>query len=159
MLPEWVQRQLERIGVGDDLEAVRDRFIDALQQIGQLLAAQALNLGQNTLRFIASTGIMLYVLFFLFRDGRSDRPQHPRLDAADPGVQPGAARTLRRGGPCDGQGQHRHRGCQGTIGGVIFWMLGIQGALLWGVLMVILSLLPAVGAAVVWVPAAAIYLF
>ena len=47
---------------------------------------------------------------------------------------------------------------QGTIGGVAFWALGIQGALLWGALMVLLSLLPAVGAAIVWVPAA-VYLF
>ena len=113
MLPDWAQRLLERFGVGEDLEAMRDRFIDALQQIGQLLATRALNLGQNTLRFIASTGIMLYVLFFLFRDGRVHRPQHPRLDAADPGVQPGAARPLRRGGARDGQGQHRHRGDPG----------------------------------------------
>ena len=29
---------------------------------------------------------------------------------------------------------------QGTIGGVAFWALGIQGALLWGALMVFLSL-------------------
>jgi len=40
-------------------------------------------------------------------------------------------------------------------GGLAFWLLGIQGALLWGTLMTFLSLLPAVGAALVWVPAAA----
>ena len=44
MLPDWAQRLLARIGIGDDLDAVRDRLIDALQQAGQLLAAQALNL-------------------------------------------------------------------------------------------------------------------
>ena len=44
---------------------------------------------------------------------------------------------------------------QGTIGGVTFWALGIKGALLWGTLMTFLSLLPAVGSALVWVPAAA----
>ena len=46
---------------------------------------------------------------------------------------------------------------QGALGGIIFWILGITGALLWGVVMAIVSLLPAVGAAIVWVPAA-IYL-
>ena len=44
---------------------------------------------------------------------------------------------------------------QGTIGGVTFWSLGVEAALLWGVLMTFLSMLPAVGAALVWVPAAA----
>ena len=43
---------------------------------------------------------------------------------------------------------------QGTIGGVTFWLLGIQAALLWGVLMTFLSMLPAVGSALVWVPVA-----
>jgi predicted PurR-regulated permease PerM len=46
---------------------------------------------------------------------------------------------------------------QGTLGGVIFWFLGIHAALLWGVLMAFLSLLPAIGSALVWFPVA-IYL-
>lgn len=37
----------------------------------------------------------------------------------------------------------------------MFWVLGIDGALLWGVLMAFLSLLPAVGAALIWLPVAA----
>ena len=47
---------------------------------------------------------------------------------------------------------------QGTIGGISFWALGIEAALLWGVVMTFLSMLPAVGAAIVWIPAA-IWLF
>jgi predicted PurR-regulated permease PerM len=46
---------------------------------------------------------------------------------------------------------------QGALGGLAFWVLGIRGALLWAVLMAFLSLLPAVGSALVWVPVA-IYL-
>jgi predicted PurR-regulated permease PerM len=47
---------------------------------------------------------------------------------------------------------------QGSLGGLIFWALGIPGALLWGVVMAVLSLIPAVGPAIVWVPVS-IYLF
>ena len=43
---------------------------------------------------------------------------------------------------------------QGAIGGVVFWALGIHAALLWGVLMGFLSLLPAVGTGLIWVPVA-----
>ena len=43
---------------------------------------------------------------------------------------------------------------QGAIGGIVFWLLGMDGALLWGVVMAFLSLLPVIGAAAVWVPAA-----
>src|SRR5690606_13847821 len=47
---------------------------------------------------------------------------------------------------------------QGMLGGLIFWALGIQGALLWGVIMAVLSLLPAVGAALIWLPVAIYFL-
>jgi predicted PurR-regulated permease PerM len=47
---------------------------------------------------------------------------------------------------------------QGALGGFIFWVLGLQGALLWGVLMAVLSLLPAVGAGLIWGPVAIYFL-
>jgi predicted PurR-regulated permease PerM len=47
---------------------------------------------------------------------------------------------------------------QGAIGGIAFWLLGVQGALLWAVLMAFLSLLPAVGAALIWGPVAIYFL-
>jgi predicted PurR-regulated permease PerM len=42
---------------------------------------------------------------------------------------------------------------QGTLGGLSFWAAGIEGALFWGTMMVVLSVLPVVGGALVWVPA------
>jgi predicted PurR-regulated permease PerM len=42
---------------------------------------------------------------------------------------------------------------QGTLGGLSFWAAGIDGALFWGTMMVVLSVLPVVGGALVWVPA------
>jgi predicted PurR-regulated permease PerM len=47
---------------------------------------------------------------------------------------------------------------QGTLCGIIFWALSIPGAFLWGVVMTLLSLIPVVGAGLIWGPVA-IYLF
>jgi predicted PurR-regulated permease PerM len=47
---------------------------------------------------------------------------------------------------------------QGSLGGIIFGILGIPGALLWGVVMAVLSLIPAVGPALIWLPVS-LYLF
>ena len=47
---------------------------------------------------------------------------------------------------------------QGALGGVLFWLLGIRGALLWAVVMAVFSLLPAFGTAIVWVPVAIYFL-
>jgi predicted PurR-regulated permease PerM len=44
---------------------------------------------------------------------------------------------------------------QGALGGIAFAFLGIPGAFLWGTVMALFSLLPAVGTALVWVPVAA----
>jgi predicted PurR-regulated permease PerM len=43
---------------------------------------------------------------------------------------------------------------QGTLGTVIFWILGLPSPLLWGVVMFFLSMIPMAGSFLVWVPAA-----
>ena len=43
---------------------------------------------------------------------------------------------------------------QGVLGGFAFWMVGIQGAIFWGTVMTVLSIVPGIGGALVWVPAA-----
>jgi len=45
---------------------------------------------------------------------------------------------------------------QGSIGGVLFALVGIPAALLWGVAMTLLALLPVGGSAIIWIPAAII---
>ena len=45
---------------------------------------------------------------------------------------------------------------QGVLGGIAFWVVGIDGAIFWGTVMTVLSIIPGVGGALVWVPAAII---
>jgi predicted PurR-regulated permease PerM len=47
---------------------------------------------------------------------------------------------------------------QGTMAGLAFWAAGVPGPALWGAVMIVFSILPAIGPAVIWVPAV-IYLF
>jgi predicted PurR-regulated permease PerM len=43
---------------------------------------------------------------------------------------------------------------QGVLGGLAFWAVGIDGAIFWGTVMTVLSIIPGVGGALVWLPAA-----
>lgn len=43
---------------------------------------------------------------------------------------------------------------QGTLGGLMFWWLGLPAPLLWGIVMGLLAIVPVLGAFVIWVPAA-----
>jgi len=47
---------------------------------------------------------------------------------------------------------------QGLLGGLMFWWLGLPAPMLWGLVMFLLSILPVLGAAIVWIPAAGLLL-
>jgi predicted PurR-regulated permease PerM len=69
-LPAWAVSWLERFNL-TNLSTLRDTLSSSLMKGGQMLAPQALSIGMNTFEFMISLGIMLYLLFFLMRDGRA----------------------------------------------------------------------------------------
>jgi len=155
-LPMFVQERLQTLET-NGFDALWNRISSSLVQGGGFFAGRALSFGQNTLQFFVTFGVMLYLLFFLFRDGRFlARTIRNALPLSD-------AHTLQFMSKFTSVVRATVRGniiiaiIQGSIGGVAFWALGVEPALLWGVLMSFLSLLPAVGAALIWVPTA-IYL-
>jgi predicted PurR-regulated permease PerM len=68
VLPAWVTGLLHRFGL-TDLATVQQRLADILMRGSQFLATQAINIGQTTFAVIIRLFIMLYLLFFLLRDG------------------------------------------------------------------------------------------
>jgi predicted PurR-regulated permease PerM len=151
--PRWVVDLLQRAGLGDP-GAVQERLQTMAANGSQELATGALSVGQNTLSFLLSCGVMLYLLYFLLRDGRK---LSAAIRRAMPLARPQAHYLLNRLTivmRATVKGNVIVAAVQGTLGGIAFVVLGVQGALLWGVLMAIFSLLPAVGAAIIWVPAA-----
>jgi predicted PurR-regulated permease PerM len=156
-LPAWATGLLERLNVAD-FSTLREKLASGLMKGGQVLAPQALSIGMNTFDFVIRLGIMLYLLFFLLRDGRA---LAERIREAIPlrGEQKAAlftrfadvVRATVKGGILVAM-------AQGTLGGIAFWFLGIHAALLWAVLMAFLSLIPAIGSALVWAPVAIYFL-
>lgn len=156
-LPEWATQLLAHFHLSS-LSELQEKFSSAAVQASQFLATKALNIGQDTLGFIVSVGIMLYLLFFLLRDGvalgRRVRQAIP-LDEAHKRNLTSKFTTVVR---ATVKGNIVVAASQGALGGLIFWVLGIQAPVLWGVLMAFLSLLPAVGASLIWMPVALYYL-
>ena len=156
-LPAWVLTLLDKFELTTMAEA-QTRLASAGAQASQFLTAKALNVGQNTLQFIVSFGVMLYLLFFLLRDGvqLAARVRHAiPLDARHKQQLAHKFITVTR---ATVKGNIAVAAAQGALGGLIFWALDIQGPVMWGVLMAFLSLLPAVGASLIWGPVA-IYFF
>jgi len=156
-LPEWAANLLDRLNLTTMAE-LQQKFSSVAVQASQFVATQALSIGQNTLQFVVSFGIMLYLLFFLLRDGPSLAlriGQATPLDDAHKRQLISKFTTVIR---ATVKGNIVVAAAQGALGGTIFWILGIQGPVLWGVLMAFLSLLPAVGAGLIWVPVAIYFL-
>jgi len=155
--PRWLITLLERFNLGN-MAAWQARISAGAAQGSQLIAAQALTIGQNTFDFLVSFFVMLYLLFFLLRDGAAlsatMREAMP-LDKRHTNFLLNKFTTVTR---ATIKGNVAVAIAQGTIGGLAFWFLGVQGTLLWAVLMAFLSLLPAVGAALIWGPVAIYFL-
>jgi predicted PurR-regulated permease PerM len=152
-VPEWLMRLLDRLGLGD-FAAWQRKITESATQGSRIIATRALDIGQNTLDFVISFGISLYLSFFLLRDGAS------------------LARRIWEAVPLDADSKRRFfrmfatviratikgnilvAALQGALGGLAFWYLGVHGAVLWGTLMAFMSLLPAIGAALIWAPVA-----
>lgn len=152
-LPQWIKGLLDRFGIAN-LSGLQDKLSNGLVQGSQYFASQALNIGQSTFDFIVNLGIMLYLLFFLLKDGDALAEKFKNAVPLKPDLRDSllekftiVIRATVKGGVLVAL-------AQGALGGLIFWILGISAALLWAVLMAFLSLLPAVGAGLVWMPVA-----
>jgi predicted PurR-regulated permease PerM len=155
-LPSWASSLFGRLGL-TDVGDIQSRLVAILKEGGQFFATQAVLVGQGTANFVISLGIMLYLLFFLLRDGeaiagavRHAIPLRSEEKGALYERYTVVVRAMIKGTVLVAV-------VQGALGGLIFWLLGIHSPVLWGVVMAFMSLLPAIGAAAVWLPVA-IYL-
>lgn len=155
VLPSWATDLLDRLGL-KDLAAVQAKLSDALGKGSVFFASEALDIGLGTINF--SFAIMLYLLFFFVRDGEGltrrithaiplpPEQQHALVDKSTAVIR------------ATFKGNLLVAAVQGALGGLIFWFLGINAPVLWAVVMALCSLLPAVGAAIVWFPVAVYFL-
>lgn len=156
-LPPTVTDVLGRLGI-HNFSDLGDKLSQFAMTVGQFLTKQAVNIGSNTFQFIIGLGIMLYLLFFLLKDG-SDLAAHCR--SLVPLSEDQKSHLLKKFTTvirATVKGNIAVAATQGALGGIIFWILGVDGALFWGVLMGVLSLLPAVGASLIWAPVAIYFL-
>lgn len=136
------------------VESLEQRLTAAATEGSRAVASHLVSFGQGTARFFVSLGVMLYVLFFFFRDGAqlvaTIRRASPLSDHQTGYLMEKFTQVVK----ATIKGNFITALIQGALGGIAFWALGIDGALLWGLVMAVLSLLPVIGGALVWAPMA-----
>lgn len=131
---------------------------DATKAITIFLFNNLRSITENSVTFVLMLFLTLYTLFFFFRDGE---------------------RLLKRLQHLSPLGDHHERalydrftstawstlkstfivgGIQGLLGGLLFWATGVEGAVIWAVVMFLLSLIPGLGTFLVWMPIGVIML-
>ena len=174
----WLERQvgqpgridglLDRVPLLDRFPALRNllpdgnqimaRAAEAVSGIGAFLVSKLAGVTKGTLTFLLQLFVMLYAMFFFLMDGRSllNRmlyyvPLTPQDEARLVERFVSVTRATLKGALLIAV-------VQGLLAGVAFLIAGVPGAAFWAAIMTVLSMIPAVGAALVWVPAV-IYLF
>lgn len=143
---------------GVDMDRVQEELSDTALRASQGVATLALSIGQKAVVILLYTVVMLYILFYFIRDGEKIIEALVRaLPFGDPRERrlfsrfAEATRATVRGTILIGV-------VQGALGGLAFWVLGLPAPVLWGTVMAVFSLIPAVGAFAIWLPAAVILL-
>jgi len=152
----FLPQLMTRAGV--DTDSIREYLASSAVGMSEIIAQQALSIGRNTVNFTVKLALMLYLTFFLLRDG--DRLV-AHMTAAVPLDETRKLLLFKKFVEVTRatvKGNLLVAIVQGALGGFIFWLLDIPAPILWAVVMAFLSLIPAVGAALVWVPVS-LYLY
>ena len=150
-LPAWVLNTLDRIGLGNQ-GLILERLTESLSKGSQFIATQAVSIGQNAFDVIISFFVMLYIMFFLLCDGEKLAGHFRDAIPLEEGIKQDLLKKFVTVISATVRGNVAMAALQGLLGGLALWALGIHAPLLWGTLMAFLSLVPAVGAALVWGP-------
>jgi predicted PurR-regulated permease PerM len=130
---------------------------ERLKGVSGAIASRTLGFVGGAVGFVVEVFFVIFTMYYLFRDGE-------RLRAAAYDMTPlsdaKAREIFDRTGEVIGASVYGVlviAVVQGVLGGLAFWVLGLPSPLLWGVVMIFLSMIPMLGSFIVWVPAA-IYL-
>lgn len=162
----WVETQLGRgsdltryiqaLPFYDHLSPYRDQILAKIGSFASLVGSFAVGalaaFASGTAAFLLSLFVMLYAMFFFFVDG--DSILHRilyllPLPAEDEDRLVGRFVSVTR---ATIKGTLIIGVVQGALAGLAFWAAGIQGAAFWAAMMAVLSVIPGLGSAIVWIP-------
>ena len=141
-----------------DQAQIMENVGNAAKAAGAFLVAGASSITTGTAIFLLDLFVMLYAMFFFLRDGQKIvekifyyTPLNHKEEARLLQRFTSVTRATIKGTLVIGV-------IQGTLAGLGFWAAGIEGAAFWGTLMTILSVVPGIGSALIWVPGV-VYLY
>lgn len=144
--------------LGVEAEEITGRVTEEMSGLVGLLARRTFSFLSGLGGWLLQAGAALFTLFYFLRDAEGLMGTVKWLIPLDPETTEGLVEKTRDVIFATVFGNVAVAVVQGTLGGFAFWVLGLPASALWGTVMGLLSLLPVVGPALVWIPAVLILL-
>lgn len=144
------------------LDINENTVIEKVSEIAKTVTAYLFNsikkITQNSVIFLAMLLIMFYTLFYFIRDGDKLLKKLMYLSPLGDKSELMLYQKFTATAKAAIKGTLVVGAIQGTLGGIMFWIAGIDGAVIWAIIMILASIVPGVGSSIVWLPAAIIML-
>ena len=157
---EWSASTLHRVVsvVGVRSEAterqIRAMILQRLRALDVVLIEAGQALVTNIVSLVVTTVVTLFALFFLFRDGHHLKRRLEHLVPLDSSVAKRLMGDIGQSVIANFYGIGAVALAQGGLTGVIFFLLGLPSPVLWGAAAGLFSMIPILGPAIIWGPAA-----
>jgi predicted PurR-regulated permease PerM len=156
--PTYLDQKLKKLpGYDEYLQPYRKQILtktgDAIRSAGAFLIGSLSSTTLSTVSLIADFFIALYAMFFFLIDGPGMLKSifdHVPLKTDEKKLLTERFMSITR---ATIKGTLVIGLIQGVMAGAAFWVAGIPSVAFWTVLMVLLSVIPVIGAALIWVPA------
>lgn len=135
-----------------------DHAANAAKSAGSFLVDRASALTSGTAGFLLHFFLLLYSMFFFLKDGRQMLEKVFYYIPLNHEEETLLLHRFIAVTKATVNGTLLIGVIQGSLAGTGFFFAGIDGAVFWGAVMIVLSVIPGIGSALVWVPAV-IYLF
>ena len=134
-------------------DVIMEKGGEAISKLSTMLFQNISSATLSTFNFFFLFFIFLYIMFFFLKDGKLILekilyylPLTDKDESRRRGRFTSVTRATIKGTLVIGL-------IQGSLAGLTFWIFGIDNAIFWGAIMVVLSIIPVIGSAIVWVPA------
>ena len=151
----WIESMKAKLGEYYDLSKINlDQIArDAANQLSGVVVSQTSSLITNGGRIIFYFVLMFFTMYYFFKDGERLIIRVRRLMPLTPAQVTVTFAQLRDIIQATMYGGMVIAVLQGIMGGLLFWAVGIPSAVFWGAVMAFLSIIPIVGAFIIYIPA------
>ncbi len=152
---ELLSKTIEsKLPIASDLDMLKDKALESIKNYGDNLSNFAFGVGKSSIDFVVKFMVMLYILFFFLKDGKvwvkKIKDIMPLGSSKENYLLSKFSEMVR----AVFKGSFMIALVQGSLGGILFWIVGIPSPIVWAALMMLLAFVPAVGPALIWAPAA-----